>query len=222
MVPASVGSRPARHSNSVVLPAPFGPIRPRISPSRTSKPTPSSTVLAPYRFVIPRASSSMLLRFDLKPLDPASSADGPTGAAARNAHGIVRTLVKQLPRLAAIGGDVRPGCPGRDPELERGDPRDRGAEAMRPAGRNRPGSPAIGRDRDILAVLFVFGVIAADNHPETGIRERDREDAGAGAIVADRNRRHAPGAAAIPGMEDPTCPSAAGNVPDLVRPADKQ
>src|SRR5215831_5064616 len=173
MVPASVGSRPARHSNSVVLPAPFGPIRPRISPSRTSKPTPSSTALAPYRFVIPRADSSMLLRFDLKPRDPAASPHRPTNAAARKAHGIVGTLVEQLPGLAAIGGDVRPGCPGRDPELERGDPRDRGAEAMRAAGGNRPGSPDIGRDRDILAVLFVFGVIAAHNDSGTGILECD-------------------------------------------------
>ena len=37
--PALGGSTPARHSNSVVFPAPFGPIRPRTSPGRTENDT---------------------------------------------------------------------------------------------------------------------------------------------------------------------------------------
>ena len=35
--PRRAAARRARHSNSVVLPAPFGPIRPRTSPARTEK-----------------------------------------------------------------------------------------------------------------------------------------------------------------------------------------
>src|SRR5262249_15077994 len=38
---------PARHSKSVVLPAPFGPIKPKTSPCRTLKLTFRSTVRAP-------------------------------------------------------------------------------------------------------------------------------------------------------------------------------
>ena len=37
-VPSVAGETPARHSNSVVFPEPFGPMRPRISPSLNRKP----------------------------------------------------------------------------------------------------------------------------------------------------------------------------------------
>src|SRR5258705_10995033 len=47
MVPAVGGSAPEMQLKSVVLPEPLGPMRPRISPSRTSKDTPFSAVKPP-------------------------------------------------------------------------------------------------------------------------------------------------------------------------------
>ena len=44
--------RPETTSNNVVLPAPFGPIRPQIWPGGTSKATPSKAVIPPKRTVI--------------------------------------------------------------------------------------------------------------------------------------------------------------------------
>jgi hypothetical protein len=46
-VPPSAGSTPARHSNSVVFPDPFGPIRPRISPGRIENDTSLNAVRFP-------------------------------------------------------------------------------------------------------------------------------------------------------------------------------
>src|SRR5262245_52540993 len=51
--PPSLGKTPARHSKSVVLPAPFGPIKPRTSPRRTLKLTFCSTARAPNFFERP-------------------------------------------------------------------------------------------------------------------------------------------------------------------------
>src|SRR5262249_20124815 len=51
--PPSLGNIPARHSKSVVLPAPFGPIKPRTSPRRTVKLTSSSAARAPKYFERP-------------------------------------------------------------------------------------------------------------------------------------------------------------------------
>src|ERR1017187_1061108 len=51
-VPESKGSNPARHSNSVVLPAPLGPMSPRISPGLTENETCSKTTRRPKRFSI--------------------------------------------------------------------------------------------------------------------------------------------------------------------------
>ena len=51
MLPASLGSTPATHSNSVVLPAPFGPISPSTSPGRTDSDTSDNAVKRPYDFV---------------------------------------------------------------------------------------------------------------------------------------------------------------------------
>src|SRR2546423_8478333 len=51
MVPASGRSSPARHSRLVVLPAPFGPARARISPGATPKLSSSTASFLPYRFV---------------------------------------------------------------------------------------------------------------------------------------------------------------------------
>jgi hypothetical protein len=47
MVPRSGARRPPTHSIVVVLPAPFGPIRPKISPGRTSNDTSSTATIEP-------------------------------------------------------------------------------------------------------------------------------------------------------------------------------
>src|SRR5215471_12172130 len=49
--PESYGSTPARHSKSVVLPAPFGPMSPSTSPERIDSDTSDSAVRRPYAFV---------------------------------------------------------------------------------------------------------------------------------------------------------------------------
>jgi hypothetical protein len=41
--------RPSMTSTAVVLPAPFGPSRPKTSPACTSKLTPSGATVSPYR-----------------------------------------------------------------------------------------------------------------------------------------------------------------------------
>ncbi len=59
--PASGRSSPSRQLKNVVLPAPFGPMRPTASPSSTVIETSSSAVMPENRFVIPRASSKLML-----------------------------------------------------------------------------------------------------------------------------------------------------------------
>src|SRR4026208_1063079 len=49
--PRACGRTPAPHSNSVVLPAPLGPISPSTSPSRIVSETHDSAVNRPYVFV---------------------------------------------------------------------------------------------------------------------------------------------------------------------------
>ncbi len=49
---------PARRSNIVVLPAPFGPTRPTISPARTAKDRPSTAASPPKRFTTAATSRS--------------------------------------------------------------------------------------------------------------------------------------------------------------------
>ncbi len=46
--PLSGARRPSTHSMVVVLPAPLGPMRPKISPRATSKLTPSTASVRPY------------------------------------------------------------------------------------------------------------------------------------------------------------------------------
>src|SRR5262249_59394819 len=58
MSPASGASRPLTTSKSVVLPAPFGPIRPVIEPRATSRLAPSSACKPPKRFSTERTVSS--------------------------------------------------------------------------------------------------------------------------------------------------------------------
>jgi hypothetical protein len=53
IVPASGGSAPASTFMSVLLPAPFSPMRAWTCPAWSSKVTPSSAMVAPKRFSIP-------------------------------------------------------------------------------------------------------------------------------------------------------------------------
>src|SRR5690349_15581876 len=61
MTPRSAGRTPARHSKSVDLPAPFGPIKPSTSPSRMWKLTSSRATMLPKRLENPSTSRSRLL-----------------------------------------------------------------------------------------------------------------------------------------------------------------
>src|SRR5437667_7235797 len=62
MEPAVGGSAPDTQLKSVVFPEPLGPIKPRISPSRTSKDTWLSAVNPPKRLVIPVTVSTLRAR----------------------------------------------------------------------------------------------------------------------------------------------------------------
>src|SRR5215813_2317906 len=62
--PVSEGSTPARHSNSVVLPAPLGPMRPRISPARIDSETSDSAVRRSYDFVRCSTSTRVVIASD--------------------------------------------------------------------------------------------------------------------------------------------------------------
>src|SRR5215510_6091541 len=53
MAPRSGVLSPSTHSIVVVLPAPFGPISPKISPSHTSKDTSSTATVGPYVLRMP-------------------------------------------------------------------------------------------------------------------------------------------------------------------------
>src|SRR5215208_6834456 len=57
-VPSVAGVSPARQWKSVLLPDPFGPIRPRISPGRMEKVAPRSAQNGPKRFE--RSSTLMI------------------------------------------------------------------------------------------------------------------------------------------------------------------
>src|SRR4051812_40449147 len=58
IVPASGGIKPVMTLNSVVLPAPFGPITLKISPGCTARSTPSTAATPPKCRFKPRTSSS--------------------------------------------------------------------------------------------------------------------------------------------------------------------
>ena len=59
MAPPSIGRVPASRENRVVLPAPLGPMMPRISPSSTSKETSPATTSAPNAFDSPDTLSTV-------------------------------------------------------------------------------------------------------------------------------------------------------------------
>ena len=70
--PASALRTPSTHSMVVVLPAPLGPMSPKISPSNTSKETSSTATVEPYRL---RRWATSMTRF------PDAPADGGGGGA---------------------------------------------------------------------------------------------------------------------------------------------
>ena len=59
--PSSGRRSPRRQLKNVVLPAPFGPMSPTDSPSSTVIDTSSSAVMPENRFVIPVASSRLIV-----------------------------------------------------------------------------------------------------------------------------------------------------------------
>ena len=59
MVPASGLVKPASISKVVVLPAPFGPMRPSVSPAVTSKSMPCTAAMPPNDLRSPRTCSSV-------------------------------------------------------------------------------------------------------------------------------------------------------------------
>src|SRR6266851_10460182 len=59
-VPRSARVKPARIEISVVLPAPFGPSKPKNSPSRTVKSTPASACTSPKRRATSATSTAAL------------------------------------------------------------------------------------------------------------------------------------------------------------------
>src|SRR5215207_8879081 len=75
--------------NAVVFPAPFGPIRPTIWPSRTSNETPSRATMPPNRRVMFRSESSAIDRRTLFGSDPKwqkEHASGPNGGYSHSAR----------------------------------------------------------------------------------------------------------------------------------------
>src|SRR3979409_1365648 len=66
---------PVTTLNSVVLPEPFGPIRPTISPSFTAKSTPARATRPPKRQVTPlQASTAPVMAPDPPPEEPLQTA----------------------------------------------------------------------------------------------------------------------------------------------------
>src|SRR5436309_10533946 len=85
--PASGRQKPAMQLNRVVLPEPFGPISPTISPSRTAKSTPSTATRPPKRLVTPLPSSTIIPLLLSTPLPARPAAlDEAHHAARRDQH----------------------------------------------------------------------------------------------------------------------------------------
>ena len=159
--------------NAVVLPAPFGPIRPEICPDSTSNETPSRATMPPKRNVISRtdsnvatASGSLLARTDVgKPFGPRQGSRGAQSAARPIAPASRAAATATNDAVTSRGFDVRrddatqPVVDGAEPlgigRLERRAPgRLRDARERRPVGRHRdgdlgrlPGRPSPCRER---------------------------------------------------------------------------
>src|SRR5436853_536232 len=111
-----MGRKPEMQSKSVVLPAPFWPMRPRISPWRRSRSTSSTAWMPPKRLTMPRQDRRT----------GASSAGGPAGlgpAAALPSEALGpwrmhtdRSRSGRARRSAAGPGGVRAEGPGRGAE----------------------------------------------------------------------------------------------------------
>src|SRR5450759_4985387 len=139
----------------------------------------------------------------LETRDAAVRAHGPSVDAIDEAYGVVGAAIEEAPGFAAVDGDVGTGGAGDDPQLAAGQPGHGGTEAFGAAARRSgPGASAVGGKGDILAVLGVLGVIAANGDAVAGVGEGEGGDAGGRAIVAHRGGGDGPGEAAIFGVED--------------------
>src|SRR5579864_3852892 len=140
--PASERRRPCRHSTVVVLPAPFGPSSPKISPCSTSNETPSTTATPEYALV--RPSTEMTAAISRAPYvreTPGTTGERPT----------VRGTIS--PRPAGLGGGgwkAGGHCnesSGRLFEQVRIDQRDRRAHRADDREHRPPGSRGFGGPR---------------------------------------------------------------------------
>ena len=106
---------PATISKTVVLPAPLGPITPRISPRRTSKSTPSTATTPPKcraRSVTTRAGASA--RVSTRPVRDQPVQPGAARAAARSAA----RRRRRAPRPGRCRAGARPGPPSESRALD--------------------------------------------------------------------------------------------------------
>src|SRR5687767_9139543 len=91
--PADGASVPASRLKRVVLPAPLGPMIPRISPSATSNDTSRVTCSAPNDFDSPRTDSRVAIRLFLMPARGArGQVHHPEESLAQDAPGILETV----------------------------------------------------------------------------------------------------------------------------------
>ncbi len=161
-VPASVFVNPVSSSNVVVLPAPFGPIRPRVSPALTSNDTPRTAWMPPKLLTIPSASSSApergarcrragarstgavpcSVRYSLKPRSSAWTAS--TATPARRAS--------QFATRSRVGVTSCPSPPGR-------------YMMMSSCPKDVAASPAVSSGRNVTPPTKAAPIIGPDSNP---------------------------------------------------------
>src|SRR5579863_3712360 len=150
--------------------------------------------------------------------DPPARSDGPPGATGHEADGVEIPGIEGAPGLAAIGRSIRTRSACHDPGVVFRQVSGGGAESGgAPVGRQGPRLSAIGRQGKIARVLRGFGIVAADRDAVPLIEEVERENTGAGTIVAHRSAMDAPGAAAVARVKDTRAGRAAGAEPDFAR-----
>src|SRR5947209_6760758 len=97
MAPESGVRKPSTHSIVVVLPAPLGPIRPKISPAWTSNDTPSTATVRPYAFRIASTRTAGTEVMDARAFCHAPLRSDAQKVELRNSDGVARFVL--LPRL---------------------------------------------------------------------------------------------------------------------------
>src|SRR5579872_1524705 len=180
MVPRSGARSPSTHSSVVVLPAPFGPIRPKISPSTTSNDTSSTATVDPYVFRQPATlMTGAFTRVAAATRNPQSAMSWWRGSAANHAQRIT-VPVRIDPRV----DEARPRMLERG--IERALERVLGARGPgRYAHALRQPAPIHRAERDagrIVTALLLFDVDEAQG----GVVEDDRDEA---QPLADRRQQ---------------------------------